>query len=120
LQLQYFGGGGAGYPDLWGIWMTAGLLLDEDDAVDQNVRRRKISGEAASGQSGTAGLLLHGVVPRCFRGWLLCSVIPPVGYGRSKSVAMLHRCPTGYVSTLHRNRDEGPTGAMGDGSTGSA
>jgi hypothetical protein len=41
LQLQYFGGGGAGYPDLRGIWMTAGLLLDEDDAVDQNVEEEE-------------------------------------------------------------------------------
>jgi hypothetical protein len=100
--------------------MTAGLLLDEDDAVDRNVEEEEDLRSAASGQSGTAGLLLDGVVPRCFRGRLLCSVIPPVGYGRSKSIAMLRRCPTGYVSTLHRNRDEGPTGAMGDGSTGSA
>jgi hypothetical protein len=70
--------------------------------------------------SRVVGLLLDGVVPRCFRGRRLRSVVPPVGYDRGEPVATLCHCPTGHTGALRRNGDEGPTGATGDGSTGSA
>jgi hypothetical protein len=74
---------------------------------------------AASGQSGTAWLLLDGVVSCCFRGRRLRSVVPPIGYDRGESVATPRRCPTGPASAMRRNGDEGPARATGDGSTGS-
>jgi hypothetical protein len=48
------------------------------------------------------------VVPRCFRGWRLRSVVQPVGYGYDESVATPRRHPTGHAGTLRHNGDEGP------------
>jgi hypothetical protein len=49
------------------------------------------------------------VVPRCFRGRQLRSIIQPVGYGHDESVATPRRRPIGHADTLRRNGDEGPT-----------